>query len=375
MAATIIIEPRDPVIFRDGTPAEAGLPIRSMDWPLPAPIIGAIRTRLGRLSGFDAATVERLKQIEHVGPALGLRTNGGWELAFPAPADAVLFAGKGGVEVCALRPIRIDEEDGEGTNLPAGLAPLGGAREEKPLKGPRFWRTSQTLSWLTDSAIEVRDAGQLGPGNLARQRRTHLEIDPKTFAAKEGMLFSTEGLEPAWPEMRWWEGSAAICSQIRTGGGEWAPLEALAPLGGERRLAYWSQCDVAWPEAPDALASTRRLRLQLITPGVFGHGWKPAWLDEQNRGSPPGLPEATLRLVAAAVPRAVAHSGWDLTKRGSKGQKATRFLCPAGSVYFFEADAELDARGLWLRSVCDDQQDRRDGFGLVVCGGWEWLSE
>src|ERR1035437_8211855 len=108
MPHSILIEPRDPLIFRDARPAEASLPIRSMDWPLPSSIIGAIRTRLGRLTGYDADAIERLKDIEHVGPALAIRRNNGWELAFPAPADAVLFPTDGGTEIVTLRPRPIE---------------------------------------------------------------------------------------------------------------------------------------------------------------------------------------------------------------------------------------------------------------------------
>jgi CRISPR-associated protein Cmr3 len=45
---------------------------------------------------------------------------------------------------------------------------------------------------------------------------------------------------------------------------------------------------------------------------------------------------------------------------------------PAGSIYFFEV-RQGDGAALadrWLQSVCDDEQDRRDGFGLAVWGTW-----
>src|ERR1035438_6245737 len=132
MPHNILIEPRDPLIFRDGTPAEASLPILSVDWPLPSSIIGAIRTRLGRLTSYDAEAIERLKNIEHVGPVLAIRKDNGWELAFPAPADAVLFQGKGGAEVVSLRPRPIDATGHEGCEIPRGLSPLFGARDRKP---------------------------------------------------------------------------------------------------------------------------------------------------------------------------------------------------------------------------------------------------
>ncbi len=376
---TIVIEPRDPLIFRDPRPAQAGLPIRSLDWPLPSAVVGAIRTRLGRLTGFDAATVERLKRIQHVGPLPVILRDNGWKLCFPAPADGVLFPGKNGdgkpaIEICSLRPA--EPHNHEGTDLERGLVPLFGAREQKPLKGPRFWNAAATLSWLDGSLPETL-ADSLGPGRMERQRRIHLEVDPSTLAAKEGQLFTTEGLELAWKDSEgsWSPHAAAVCSQIRTDDDAWAPLEAIAPLGGERRLGYWSEPGIEWPTPPPGLAALKLLRLQLITPAAFANGWKPGWLDGKNEGSPPELPGLKLRLVAAAVPRAVANSGWDLTKRGSRGQKATRFLAPAGSVYFFESQDELDVRPLWLRSICDREQDRRDGFGVVLCGGWKWLSE
>jgi CRISPR-associated protein Cmr3 len=396
MPHNILIEPRDPLIFRDARPAEASLPIRSLDWPLPSSVIGAIRTRLGRLTGYDAEAIERLKIIEHVGPLLAIRKNDGWELAFPAPADAVLFPGISGAEVVSLRPRAIDATANEGCDIPHGLSPLFGSRDLKPLPGPRFWTSCATLEWLADrtpdakrlgprfsAAAEILDwlvnpvpeAKPRGRVNFLRQRRIHLEIEPKTFAAKEGRLFTTEGLEFAWIDDDGETQSGAICSQIRTTDNTWAPLEALAPLGGERRLAYWSEPDIQWPEPPPELASADLIRLQLITPAAFENGWKPGWLNDANCGSPPEHPDLILELVSAAVPRPVPHSGWDLTKPARKAQKPARFLAPAGSVYFFKASRKIDARPLWLRSICDDPQDRRDGFGVVLCGGWKWQSE
>jgi CRISPR-associated protein Cmr3 len=344
-----------------------------MDWPLPSSVIGAIRTRLGRLTGYDAEAIERLKNIEHVGPVLAIRKDDGWELAFPAPADAVVFPGISGAEVVALRPRPVDAMANEGCDMPQGLSPLFGARDLKPLLGPSFWTSSNMLAWLADD--KMPEAGSLGPGKFARQTRIHLEIEPKTFVAKEGRLFTTEGLELAWTDAKGVRQSGAICSQIRTTDNAWAPLEALAPLGGERRLAYWSEPDILWPAPPAELAETELIRLQLITPAAFARGWKPGWLNDANQGSPPEHPDLILELVGAAVQRAVPHSGWDLTKPARRAQKPARFLAPAGSVYFFKASRKIDARPLWLRSICDDPQDRRDGFGVVLCGGWKWQSE
>jgi CRISPR-associated protein Cmr3 len=84
-----------------------------------------------------------------------------------------------------------------------------------------------------------------------------------------------------------------------------------------------------------------------------------------------------LKLVSACTDRWKPISGWSLEKV-SRGPKAIRRLVPAGSVYFFEVlsgDAGDLAKNLWLRSVSDEDQDRRDGFGLAVWGLWDFADE
>jgi len=382
---TIFIQPRDPAIFRDGKPFNQGLPARSVDWPQPSAIIGAIRTRLGRNAGYDAAAVQRLLRIEHIGPFLAARNREGYTLAFPAPADVVVFEaqkdrlGHRQLELCPLRPARLNADEGmDLPREPQGLHPVLGGREEKPAAGPPFWTAAATLDWLKepDASSRFHAVEDLGFSSLPRQRRIHLEIESARQAARKGALFSTEGLE--FPERvrhfeedgeRWEEPEPRICSRIRyEDADDWPGLEALAPVGGERRLASWSEGGIEWPDAPDWLAGKALVRLQLITPGYFGGGWIPNWL---FGGHPPGIEDLELSLIAAAIPRAVAHSGWDFTKKGGHSQKATRFLAPAGSVYFCEVRLG-DPRRLWMRSICDDDQAGRDGFGLVLCGVWQW---
>ena len=364
MERTLLIQPRDPAIFRDGKPFTAGAPARSIPWPMPSAVIGAIRTRLGRLTDYDEETVKRLRKIEQCGPFLAAKTQGLYTLAFPAPADAVAFEAEDGkLDVWPLRPERL--VDGEGTDTPGGLPPVlmdRIERDEKPVEMRPFWLAKWTMEWLAASGgVAVRRSpAEIGLGGLSRQRRIHVKIDSGSQAAEKGMLFGTEGLEFE---------SCAICSRILYGEDEkWAALESLAPIGAERRLAHWWEQSIDWPAAPEWLAESRLIRLQLVTPGSFDEGWKPGWM---THGTPPGLDGLELSLVAAAVPRAAALSGWDLTKRGKRGEKATRFLAPAGSVYFCEVKRG-DPRRLWLRSIADQEQDRRDGFGLVLCGVWQW---
>ena len=182
--------------------------------------------------------------------------------------------------------------------------------------------------------------------------------------------------------------------------GHWLEhLDELSPLGGERRLIHWRSAaavDPAW-QCPNsvrqwleggAMAERSRLRMMLASPAIFAAGWQPGWLQfEHSNGRKVlvgDIPETDVRvrLVSACVDRWRPISGWGyepVRDSGSDGREKLKFgpkpvrrLVPAGGVYFFEVErgdvAQLTER--WLKSVCDDEQDRRDGFGLAVWGTW-----
>jgi CRISPR-associated protein Cmr3 len=368
---TLLIEPHDPVIFRDGRPFTDGLPAATLPFPLPITTAGAIRTRSGANLDFaDAAVIESLRRICQTGPFAAILNDGKWEPLFPAPADAVPYGSEKQVEYVSLRPTAYAAPGG--CDLPEGLRPLFGARPDKALdEAPRFWRSSFLLRWLTNKAATVTASyREVGFEALPEQRRVHVAIDPTSLTADKHMLFTTGSLEFTWRKEKP-NGSepvgdrlnalpVALISRIECPEGSRWP--AVAPLGGERRLALWRElpaAEVAWP-APPALKG-EIVRAILVTPGAFDLGWKPGWCGGL---CPPGMPDLKLELVAAASPRFQPVSGWDLQARGPK---ATRFLVPAGSVFFFRVIGGDPAK-LWMRSICDREQDRRDGFGIVLLG-------
>lgn len=215
-------------------------------------------------------------------------------------------------------------------------------------------------------------------------RRTHVAIDPKTGAADAGRLFQTEGLDLDAPstaqdrdlpagEKRWPAAAGGLRLLARCD----KPLgEALVHLGGERRLAALQpEPEHAWPSPPldwlDRIARAGGLSLTLLTPAIFSAGYRPGWLDADLIGSPPAAPGLRLKLRAAAVERWQPHSGWDLAQRRPR---PSRKLARAGATYWFRILDGFDSgalAALWLASVSDCEQDRRDGFGLALPSPWE----
>ena len=273
-----------------------------------------------------------------------------------------------------------------------GTARTGGSGRAPPLREDR--RTHAAIDPGTDAA-DV-DAGRLFYTRLCENgwspppqgdRRTHVAINPITRAADAGRLFQTEGLDLDAPaaardrdlpagERRWPAAAGGLRILARCGE---ALGEGLVHLGGERRLsALQPEPEQTWPSPPsdwpDRIARAGGLSLTLLTPATFSAGYRPGWLDADLIGNPPAAPELRLQLRAVAVGRWESHSGWDLARRPRPGPRPSRKLAGAGAVYWFRILGDFDSRALdtlWLASVSDGEQDRRDGFGLALPSPWK----
>jgi CRISPR-associated protein Cmr3 len=211
----------------------------------------------------------------------------------------------------------------------------------------------------------------LGISGLTMESRLHVSINPQTGTALGGALFQTSGLEFARVEEEKLSGAKQFALAVETDVKDLS--EGVDFLGGERRMAHWRQSEAAFPECPDeikqAILTSKHCRLLLATPAIFAAGYLPTWIGQF-------IPGLTVTIVAAVVPRYQAVSGWDYTVRGKNGQKASRRLAPARSVYFLQlngdkAEIEKFVDAVWLRNVSDAEQDRRDGFGLALLGVWD----
>lgn len=406
------IQPRDSIVARDGRPfgLNQGRRMKPLDWPLPSVVAGSLRTAVVKATShlqFDDPTKQALKSLEIAGAFPAFED----ELYLPAPVDCVTKEKREGVlEVLRVRPQEPGTE--AACDLPAGLRPvmLGFDQADegfKPGPVPAWWPATKLGAWLAMTGNADPKGNWFDDSFLDRptkEFRDHVCLDSDRGAADEGKIYQTATLRigflpkfgakiDASFDQR--HTDVSLAARVIDGRSRFEHLESLScwhPLGGERRLVHWRAREKSAPawqcpsEVRNALSgNTRRVRMLLASPAIFKDGWRPGWLDGPNdgplQGKPP-IPDAPiLKLVAASVPRWQAVSGWsyepvvDPDRRGATrpGPKPIRRMVPAGAVYFFEVvegDASKLAEHGWLRPVSDDEQERRDGFGLAAWGVW-----
>lgn len=374
-----LIQPRDPLIFRDGRPftADPGARATTLPFPFPSTLAGAARTLSvpePRRRDFDDDLVKNLLAKSLRGPLLvSLNENGSLkEFYLPAPADALLLKQGGQPEKARrqwLRPVELPA--GAHTDLDE-LPHIVGAAKPRPdkvhPKAPAFWRWDDFETWLKAPTDEETIPGieSWGLRGLPQEYRTHVRIKAATQTADPGGLFVTSGLEfahaPVKDELPELQKTTEFALLVETD----ADIAASwGFLGGERRVAQWQKLakdpfPACPPEVKDSIIKQKSCRLVLLTPAYFEAGFIPAWLREQHN----------FEIAAAAVPRCQTVSGWDYKARQPK---ITRRLVPAGSVYFLKniQDAGKFIMDVWMQNISDGGQNRNDGFGLAALGSWD----
>ncbi len=396
-----LVEPRDPLIARDGRPSALGR-FESLAFPYPSVVAGAARTRMASPRGaFEHPNPRQLLEIAVHGPLLAElhgEGDGVSSLLAPAPLDALLYGAaeeetpeKDEVVLHRLRPRPLEKGAGTDTLSERGLVPV---ETDPPVRGkpyakpPRYWRWQAFEDWLVSPGNQACvSVASLGIDSFPEERRAHLAMRRGERVGEDGALFETAGY-------RFLSGAKgklaprrfALALRAGKGDGDLSLRRELAPLGGERRLARWRPADRDWPEPPTGLFETIALRgharLILLTPAVFREGALPGW----NGSFLPvaGCENVRVAIRAAIVPRAEVVSGWDLTIDNGRGKKRgrpkpSRRLAPAGSVYFVDFNGTEEeirrwCRSVWLAPTSDAPQDRRDGFGLAALGAWEGLT-
>ncbi len=358
------IKPLDPLISRDARQFGAGSPMHSLDWMTNTAIAGAVRTALWKDSDNPASreTLEALKKV----PVKGNFPILDGKIYFPRPFDIIKSAN----DIYQITPGEFPHDSG--ANMPLdGLMPSFPDNEEdfKPEKLNAFWEKDLLTHWLIHGKKDFTLDNSLTLSAPSHDVRVHASIDTSAGTSRDGMLFSTTGLD--FIHMN---GDKFSQEEISIDADDSnLPARFIAPLGGERRLAEFSRHDEdssLW-ECPEGLPEIDgNLRLVLATPAMFAKGWLPDWLDESTlTGTIPNT-NITAKLISAVTERWQPVSGWSY-ERGMTGPKPMRRSVPAGSVYFFRImNGTLDAKSLWLKSICTGEKDINDGFGLVLAGKW-----
>ena len=281
-----LIEPRDPLIARDGKPFGVGVRAATLPFPFPSTTTGTVRTHAGLASKgfFDPDTVgliDKVKQIKVRGPLLvelnsndvnsAIRT---WLM--PSPLDAALRRDAVEPDKIVIQRL-VPLEVGQGlTNLsqaphggdqlvPVG-APLPDRRKPYDEKDvPRFWQWEQFKQWLlnpdslTQAAMKPQDLGYPG---LHAQMRTHVAIDPQKLTAFDGQLFQTRGLEFTHGKPDDLKDAKRLALAVAVDDAAFPNQlgEGLAPLGGESRIAAWRESTASLPD--DCLSKLQALIAQ-----------------------------------------------------------------------------------------------------------------
>lgn len=390
-----IIEPRDPLIVRDGRPfgPNPGARAISLPFPFPSTIAGALRTKAGlsaKDGPFDPKNIETILKYGLRGPLLVELADDDaivdWLL--PAPADALILADKD-QDALGHRFWLAPRYTTSITNQPDKLLLLEPALrspEKVSEKAPRFWRHTACTQWLLKPTDDTQILAQLGITGLETNTRMHVSILPETLTARDTALFQTSGLEGTWRDREAAKEKRFVTKRLAiyaTFDGSTPYFEGgLAPLGGERRLMRWQKNEQDQQPFDQSIKQDiyaqvqhdRRCRVLLLTPAYFSAGFRPAihWT----------YANVTASLRAACVPRMQTVSGWDLAANDGAGMpKPTRRLAAAGSVYFIDfaglskeqITAWLDQ--VWMQNISDDQRMQRDGFGLAIIGTWPQSQE
>ncbi len=348
---SVLIQPHDVLMFRRPMPFLAGGGAKS-ELPLPAVLLGALRTALGSKVGrWDQPGAE---PFDLMGPWLHDEAIG--QPLFPQPLALPVTRKDAQIRCHCLEPLR--EEASE------GLAPLWKAGEQLGKVETNGFLTRDGLTdFLAAKAVKGWRAASDCHG---LDERVGIAWEQGKKNVREGFLYSASflALKPGIALV------AATDAPLPTG-----PLTVR--LGGEGRTATLTSVPGNVLPQPPKTLNEQRLLLYLATPAYFKHGWLPSFLDPATLcGRRDGL---GLKLLAAATGKPVLVGGFD-RRRG--GPKPLRRMVPAGSCYFFEiTDGEAAKSLCWHGSSFGDdpRADRENeppptGFGTGCIGTWNYCT-
>jgi len=375
MSFSLIIQPHDVLLFRDGKPFSAGMDIRarSLFPPTPFTIQGAIRARvlfstgvnpvdyvhgatsaahsLHQLIGSPQGSYGRLRLQ---GPFLARLEKNRWVGYFPLPADIVCLGGS----YKLLHPLKDPHWQ---SNLPGSLQMPWVRTSERLEEARGRWISQEDLEgYLQGFAPQkVLEDSQF----VEREQRFGIAMEQARRTVRESYLYLAEFL-------RLKEGVAFYTVVEGISRDDLGGERGFFQLGGEARAAYYEVQEPGLdllPTPPNPLP--HRFKVVLLTPAWFSGGWTP------QGGNWGPFFSGSVRLVSAIVPRHQAIGGAyvDDQRRKRAFQKPMRRFVPAGSVYFFEHDGSASWAGKPFTETPPGEGDYGQiGFGTCVIGEWNY---
>lgn len=352
----LFLRPLDVWLFRDGKPFNAGddHSAQSLFPPLPTVIQGAIRSH--HLVMRTVPLNDPAKIVNEIGTAtdykqLHLRgpfVRKGNALYFPLPADVYCTDEK----THAFRALNASTPN-VASNAAAALLLL-------PPKGAEPKKFAAESLWVSQREWAKYLAGESFVATQAKclfqhEPRTGIQMDSARRVTEDGKLFEVNYVRPC-------EGVGLHVEMAGLDG--WEKVSGLMRIGGEGRAATVNVEKLAHSvPAPEIKPGLRRFKLVLLTPTYFAGGWQPHDWSAHFTGS--------VTLKAAALHKYLSVGGYDWTKPKDGHKPALRYV-PAGSVYYFEAETNVQLKSGWL---CDPSPDNAQlgqiGFGQVTVGAWE----
>lgn len=375
------IEPLAPLVFRSAKPFGSQAFASDANYPLPSSAAGLLRAQylndqlkqkstdftLEKQSNIDEDTAKNLRTINVSGVFLLQYDEDKPELLIPKPQDAIYtYDENDNIVVSRLRPKNFNEDCG--ANLPNGLSPLqiNIPHRGKSPKTPNYWRWQDFTRWRAGESLSYKDLKDNGLSDIPVDIRTHTAVSDITYAAEPDMIFQTAGLDlgvQRRQNQHGWQNKRLFLLITS----EQSIPDRLVRFGGESRLSRITKntSETILPTCNEkSLEKSKHICLTLLTPAIFTHGWRPAWIDEQTLEGIIPHTDTKVRLISVACDGWIPVSGWDLQ---SRCPKAMRKAVTAGSVYWFEIidNTQNNLHKAWLKSVSDDEQDQRDGFGIA----------
>lgn len=150
------LQPRDPLVVRDGRPNSGRSESGTLRFPYPGTVAGLVRTRMGASTSgaFELhGHLDELRRVAVKGPLLVRKADR--TVFVPAPRDALLLRKpEGPLLLRRLHPIDLPEGaqvDAELETQPVGLEQQEVVPGKPPRIAPAWWPWSTTERWLLES--------------------------------------------------------------------------------------------------------------------------------------------------------------------------------------------------------------------------------